>query len=101
MRIDPWDSINIYSVMMILTKRSLSNWSDFISCVSFLLFNDVSFVSLLTLFSSFSAGKPVFIDEKSREEEGESPAVEVFQYKDPNGYFASKLNIVQLYWFLV
>ena len=34
----------------------------------------------------------MFVNDKGGDEEGESPAIEVFEYKDPNGYFASELK---------
>ncbi|RUS78413.1 hypothetical protein EGW08_013827 [Elysia chlorotica] len=46
-------------------------------------------VNIIKAVDGWRTGKPVFIDSRNEEERGESPAVEVFQYKDPKGYFAT------------
>ncbi|GFR98124.1 F-box only protein 21 [Elysia marginata] len=45
-------------------------------------------VKIIKTVDGWRTGKPIFVDE-SNEENGESPAIEVFQYKDPQGYFAT------------
>lgn len=45
-------------------------------------------VNIIKQVDGWRTGKPVFVGE-SNEANGESPAIEVFQYKDPQGYFAT------------